>query len=125
MQISEWYRFFNYLGALIDSYLTFEPECSKVKSMAMLRLYQLRKLKKFMDKDLSLLVYKQILLPDIVVDSGQSGTSRPYRTTTRGVVFLLEIHAVYLELIPTDCVIYSQYCTWARDLSSTTQEGPL
>ena len=54
---------FCYLGVIIDSCLSFLPHCKRVKSTSLVRLYQLRKLKKFMDKDLALMLYKTMVIP--------------------------------------------------------------
>ena len=66
---------FNYLGVLIDEVMCFRPQCEKIINSGNLRLYQLRKLRKYIDVNLSLLLFKQMILPvldygDIMTDSG-------------------------------------------------------
>ena len=66
---------FNYLGVVMDSKLSFENQCNKVLISGRIKLKHLRRLKKFMDKDLALLMYKQMIMPaleygDIMLESG-------------------------------------------------------
>ena len=76
---------FNYLGVLIDSTLSFNPQCNKIISTANLRLYQLRKLRKYIDVHLSLMLFRQMILPvfdygDIMTDCGSDGLVKDIQT---------------------------------------------
>ena len=69
---------FTYLGVIVDCFLSLNPQCNKIISSGNFRLYQLRKLKKYIDQHLSLLLYKQMVLPifdygDVMTDSGSDG----------------------------------------------------
>ena len=66
---------FNYLGIIIDHDLSFKAHCSKVRSMAYSRFYQLCNIKINIDELLSLRVYKTMILPvfdycDYIICSG-------------------------------------------------------
>ena len=66
---------FNYLGVLIDSTLSFEKQCNKIISSGRLKLKNLRHLKKYMDSELALLMYKTMIMPtleygDVILESG-------------------------------------------------------
>ena len=54
---------FNYLGVIIDDILSFEQQCGKVIASIRLKLSNLRFLRKFMNQDLCILIYKQMILP--------------------------------------------------------------
>ena len=76
---------FNYLGVIIDTHLKFAKQCNKVTSSARQKLYHLRKLRKVMDKKLSILLYKSMILPvmdygDCVVDGGPVGPVKSIQT---------------------------------------------
>ena len=59
---------FDYLGVRIDCHLSFTPYCSKVRNSLLNKLYNMRKLRRYMDKSLTLTLYKQMVLP--VMDFG-------------------------------------------------------
>ena len=76
---------FNYLGVLIDKHLSFEAQCSRVVNSGNVKLKHLRRLKKHMDQELSLLMYKQMILPsleycDFVLESGPVGLVEEVQT---------------------------------------------
>ena len=54
---------FNYLGVTLDKYMTLGPHISKVINLAKVRVAQLRRTRKYVDKDTCLLLYKQMVLP--------------------------------------------------------------
>ena len=65
---------FNYLGVMIDSILCFEQQCIKVISSVRLKLSNLRFLRKFIDQDLCILIFKHMIMPvldygDFVIES--------------------------------------------------------
>ena len=76
---------FNYLGVIIDTNLKLVGQCNKVKSSTHLKLYHLRKLRKIMDKKLSVLLFKQMILPvfdycDFVLEGAADGASKGIQT---------------------------------------------
>ena len=76
---------FNYLGVLIDGHLSFEPHCTRVTSSGNVKLKHLRKLKKYMDRELSLLMYKQMVLQSLdycefVIEAGPAGLVKGIQT---------------------------------------------
>ena len=77
---------FNYLGVVIDTDLTFKSHCNKVKSMSFSRYIQLCKIKKNIDENTALDIYKTMILPvfdycDYVVESGPVTAVRRLQTT--------------------------------------------
>ena len=76
---------FNYLVVTIDSGLSFLAHGEVLISSGRYKLTNLRRLKKFMDFELSLLLYKQIVLPcfeywDFVVESGPEDLPKEIQT---------------------------------------------
>ena len=76
---------FNYLGALLDKHLSFIPHCRKVLSSVNLKLYNLRQLRKFIDTELALMLFRQMILPvfdyaDIIIDGASMEVIRDIQT---------------------------------------------
>ena len=76
---------FNYLGVLIDSHISFEAHCNKVISSGNVKLKHLRRLKKYMDESLALLMYKQMILPaldycDFILESASDTLTESLQT---------------------------------------------
>ena len=76
---------FNYLGVVIDVDLTFKAQCKKVNSMAFARYLQLCKIKKNIEVEIALEIYKIMILPvfdycDYVVESGPVAAVRKLQT---------------------------------------------
>ena len=76
---------FNYLGVLLDENLSFAPHSEKVQNSGDVKLKHLRRLKKYMDESLALLMYKQMIMPaleycDFLVESGPVGLAEGLQT---------------------------------------------
>ena len=54
---------FNYLGVLLDRYMSLAPQCNKVINLVKVRKAQLRRVRRRTDKETSLLVYKLMVIP--------------------------------------------------------------
>ena len=76
---------FNYLGVVIDSLLSFGAHGGKVNASGKVKLYNLRQHRKYVDMDLSILMYKQMMLPvfdycDFILESGQCDAFKGLQT---------------------------------------------
>ena len=54
---------FNYLGVVLDQHLTFDGHAKNIIRRVSSKVYQLRRLKKFLSNKAALLVYKNMILP--------------------------------------------------------------
>ena len=54
---------YNYLGIILDSHMTLIPLFSRVKKRVSNKIYMLIKIRKFIDTQCALIIYKQTILP--------------------------------------------------------------
>ena len=90
---------FNYLGIIIDRYLSLVPQCLKVINLVKIRLAQLRSIKRRSDKPTALLVYKSMILPIMEYSSILIGSGPVWATKK-------------LETLQNDCL---RVCEGIRD----------
>ena len=54
---------YNYLGLILDNEMTLQPLFKNIKKRVNNKIFSLRKLRKYLDQNAAILVYKQTILP--------------------------------------------------------------
>ena len=105
---------FNYLGVNIDSCLSFAPQGKKILGMTAGKLSQLRHIRKSVDRDTSLLVYKQMIRPvmeysSFMVDGAPEWVPRKFQVSQNDCLRVCEkiknAQDVDLDLLHLNCDI--------------------
>ena len=132
---------FNYLGVIIDSDLSFRAQCRKLRSMANSRFTQLCNLKRSIDEELSLTIYKSMVLPifdycDFVLDAGPVNSVRGLQTVQnrclRLCLGILDPRDITTAALHTRCSLVKLFIrrrkhilsimyNWTRDPEHTVQ----
>ena len=103
---------FNYLGVVIDATLEFKTHCNRMISSGNLKLYALRNLTKYLDRELLILLYKTMVLPVLeygaeIIDSGGATLVKELQTIQnhclRACLKIWDPRSISIEELHKEC----------------------